>query len=427
MLSIAVYTTYTQPFTHKTAHSMANVNKNNTAKTEPILSNAKSGLYGIWMFTLFWNAVSLPVLFAGRGELIRHFEGGDWMPLLALLFPLVGIVALALAVGKTFEWRRFGITPLFLDPYPGSIGGQVGGYIRLPEGVPTHSRYDVSLVCVYTYETRSADNKHRSAERMIWQNSQVGNLRRGMSGMDLRFCFDVPEGLPRSEKSSSNYHHWRLHVHAEMEGVDLDRSFDIPVHPTNEQTSLKVTQDHRKNTNDRLEQLSELMKVEVLPGLLHLRFPSGRRKLLGAALTFFGLLFGAVGFFLLRQGAVDDGGFMLTFMGLIFALTGLPIVSLGIYTPCNTLDVQVAKDAIAVRRSFLGIGLYRKRWAISQIQKLMVKEGARVQSGGKHTAYFKVVAVGVNGDNMVLAEGLNGQPLAEEALRFIRANGNLVV
>jgi len=407
---------------------MANANKNNKfAKTEPILSNAKSGMYCIWIFTLFWNAVSLPVLFAGRGELVSRFEDGGWMVLLALLFPLVGVVALALAIRKTFEWRRFGTTPLFLDPFPGSIGGQVGGHIRLPEGVSTHSRYDVSLVCVYTYETRDADNKRRSAERMIWQNSQVGNLRRGMSGMDLRFCFDVPEGLPRSENSASNYHHWRLHVHAEMEGVDLERSFDIPVHPTNEQASLNIKQDHRKNTNDRLEQLTGLMKVEVLPGLLHLRFPSGRRKLLGATLTMFGLLFLVVGFFLLRQGAVDDGGFMLTFMGLIFTLVGLPVVLFGVYTPCNTLDVQVAKDAIAVRRSVLGIGLYRKRLAISQIQKLTLKEGGRVESGGRHTVYFKVVAEGVNGDNMVLAEGLNSQPLAEEALRFIRANGNLVV
>ena len=408
--------------------TMANVNKNNKiTKTKPILSNAKSGLFGIWIFTLFWNAVSWPVLVAGRGELIGRFEGGDWLPLLALLFPLVGVVVLALSFWRTLEWRRFGVTPLFLDPFPGSIGGQVGGTIRLPESAPTHYRYDVSLVCVYTYETRDADNKHRSAERMIWQNSQVGNLRPGMGGMDLQFCFDVPEGLPRSEKRALNFHHWRLHVHAEMEGVDLARSFDIPVHPTNEQGTLRIKEDQRKNSNQRLEQLTELMKVQVLPGLLHIRFPSGRRKLLGVILALSGLVFVMTGFFLLRQGAVESGGFMLTFMGLIFAAVGLPIVLFGIYIPCNTLDVQVAKDVIAVRRSIFGIGLYRKRLAISQIQKLTLKEGGRVQSGGKHTVYFNVIAVSSGGENLVLAEGLDSKSLAEEALRFIRANGNLVV
>ena len=31
--------------------------------------------------------------------------------------------------GRTPEWRRFGAAPALLDPFPGAIGGNVGGVI----------------------------------------------------------------------------------------------------------------------------------------------------------------------------------------------------------------------------------------------------------------------------------------------------------
>ena len=414
-----------------THSSKGNRDKGGALKAVPILSNAKSGLYGIWMFTLFWNVVSWPVLIAARGVLSHQFQRGDWLPLLTLLFPLIGIICFAVAIKRLLAWRRFGETPLFLNPFPGSIGGHVAGTICLPGSIPKDIRYDVSLVCVYTYETRDSDNKHSSAERMIWQHSQAAHLRRGMSrGMDsmnLLFRFDVPEGLPRSESKSGNYHHWRIHVHAEMEGVDLDRSFDIPVHPTNEQTTLGLKHNVRQKSNQYLEQLTSLMRVEVGPDMLHMVFPQGRRKPLGVVLVGTATLLLVLGFFMLRLGGQEQGEFVLTFAGLISLLISAPVMLFGLYVPCNALDVKIAKDSITVRRAILGIGLYRKKVAMSQLKQVALEEGMRSQVNGRHTVTYCVVAIGHNGKKLVLAEGLKGKPLAEEALHFIRANGNLVV
>lgn len=414
-----------------THSAKGNKNKGEALRADPILSNAKSDLYGIWVFTLFWNAMSWPILAAAAGTLIDQFQQGDWMPLLALLFPLIGIVCLAVAIIRLLRWRRFGETPLFLNPFPGSIGGHVAGTLCLPGSIPKDIRYDISLVCVYTYETRDSDNKHRSAERMIWQNSQAAHLRRGMSrgrdSMNLLFRFDVPEGLPRSESKSGNYHHWRIHVHAEMEGVDLDRSFDIPVHPTSERTTLGLKQNIRQKSNQYLEQLTSIMRVEVGSDLLHMVFPQGRRKLLGAVTTGAGILLLVFGFLMLKLGSQEQGEFVLTFTGLICLLVSAPVLLLGLYMPCNTLDVKIAKDSITVRRAVLGIGLYRKKVAMSQLKQVVLEEGVRSQVNGRYTVTYCVVAIGQNGEKLVLAEGLKGKSLAEEALHFIRANGNLVV
>ncbi|PCJ33371.1 MAG: hypothetical protein COA99_15920 [Moraxellaceae bacterium] len=394
---------------------------------EPIFSNTQSKVSGIWEFTLFWNAVCWPVLFATQNQLVAQYQRNDWVLLPILLFPVIGIITLVLAIKAGLAWRRFGATPLFLNPFPGAIGGHVAGKICLPNSVPKDIRYDVSLVCVYTYETRNAQNENSSAERMIWQHSLTGQLRRGMDGMDLLFCFDVPEGLPRSEDLSGNYHHWRLHIHAEMDAEDLDRSFHIPVHPTNQQTTLKVTEDIRGNARHHLELIAELMRVEVSPGLLHLYFPKGRGKLMGAIVGGTGSVLMALGFALLRQGGLERGSFVFTLTGLALVFIGLSALLCGIYTVFNSLNVKLTKNAIGVRRSIFGVSMYNRQLKMTQVKRLVVEEGMFRQVIGKQTVMYKIVAIGRGGEKMVLAEGLIGRELAEETLRFIRANGNLAV
>jgi hypothetical protein len=88
---------------------------------------AKASLWFARGFAIFWNAISSPVLFAFQGELAR----GNQMRWIALLFPLVGLGLLVWAMRQTLGWRRFGMTLLGLDPFPGAIGGDVGGTVEL--------------------------------------------------------------------------------------------------------------------------------------------------------------------------------------------------------------------------------------------------------------------------------------------------------
>ena len=89
-----------------------------------IASQALAGLRLHWLFALGLAALGAPVLvFALPGEL----EKGNYAALLALIFPLAALCFLVSALRKTLEWRRFGRLALVMDPFPGSLGGDVGG------------------------------------------------------------------------------------------------------------------------------------------------------------------------------------------------------------------------------------------------------------------------------------------------------------
>lgn len=71
------------------------------------------------------------------------------------MFPLVGIGLLIWAIRTTLEWRRFGQTLLTLDPYPGSIGGHVGGFIEVPIRFLETQIFKLDLLCVHhTYREK---------------------------------------------------------------------------------------------------------------------------------------------------------------------------------------------------------------------------------------------------------------------------------
>ncbi|MCW8917915.1 MAG: DUF3592 domain-containing protein, partial [Gammaproteobacteria bacterium] len=105
-----------------------------------IRSGARSGTYAIWAFAIIWNVMSAPPLFM----FAEIWSEQGPLALLVLLFPAIGVMLLVWAVRKSLEWRRFGVTPLQLDPFPGAIGGDVGGEIAL--NIP----FDPQLVCEVT-------------------------------------------------------------------------------------------------------------------------------------------------------------------------------------------------------------------------------------------------------------------------------------
>ena len=92
-----------------------------------IRSNAGKTSLFFWFFCLLWNAISTPLLF----ELPEEVGTGNYAALVGLLFPLAGVVLLYMAIVRSLEYRRFGQVLLHMDPYPGAIGGQVGGYLQL--------------------------------------------------------------------------------------------------------------------------------------------------------------------------------------------------------------------------------------------------------------------------------------------------------
>jgi hypothetical protein len=387
---------------------------NDDWQTPTVRSNSKNAMWVALGFAAVWNLISAPLPFVLYEEVS---EKQNYPALFGLLFPIVGIGLLVWALRRTLEWRRFGPAPITLDPYPGAIGGHVGGTIDLNMPFSQAARFQVTLSSIKSYMSGSGKNRSRR-ETADWQDKVIANAEPGAKGTRLVFRFDVPDKLRESDaqRASDTFHLWRLNVRAELDGVDIDRDYEIPVYATREKSRHLSAHSVEKGRAEqsRLDEQAVHKVVSMQNGLYgkELFFPMGR--MLGTALVgvLFGAVFGASGWFLIvHEGARVFGG--------IFALVGGLIGLFGLYSMFNSL--HVSHDSMSVRtvRRILGIAVKRREMRRDSFVKLDKKSSMQSQSGGKHTVYYDVYAVDSHGNKIVLGESFKGASEADAAMRLI--------
>ena len=376
-----------------------------------IQSGAKSGMYFVWIFAGIWNLVSLPLAFFVP-EIWRE-QGA--VALIGLVFPLIGMVLIFWAVKVTLEWKRFGATPLTLDPFPGAIGGDVGGEISVQMPYNPGVVFEVVLSCVSSYTTGSGKNRSRH-ETIVWQDRGYAVVEPAMRDINLKFRFEVPDELPESEPYGSSYHLWRLAVQGEMAGADLDRSFEIPVYRTAEKSKHIAALSPRRQAFGVTGASAEtLLPLEMSDGGVSLHYTMLRNwgSALGSLL--FGAVFAGIGRGILQFGA--DGDFMFTIMGNIFLFVGGVILMTGLYGLFNALQVRFDGRSVSAVRTVLGIPINSKTAAYREITAIQIEKGGSSQSGSLHRMDYRVVAKTAARD-IVLAEGLDSYSKAETVLDY---------
>ena len=339
-----------------------------------IHSDTPNMLWLFWIFGMFWNAMSMLVIFTLPEEVSK----GNYVILLGLLFPLVGLFLLGKALQYTLEFWRFGKTELVMDPFPGAIGGQVGGAIELarfqPHGVDLKQAFTVTLECVYSYKSGSGKDRSRE-ERIKWAEQGKAHAEATTGGLRLQFCFDVPKGLPESSVNQrDDYHFWNLRVQGEMPGVDLDRSFRIPVlrsasgrHSSIRHNLSDIAREQRAEASLQQKQailqgdfhltkLKRSVRIQQRGDELLLRFPMFRNK----GLTLFAAIFaGSFGF---ATYSIVSEFFSVSLVGVLGFLFAIPFMLVAlvagiaaIYLPFNNLRVVVDSRGVQVLRRLLVI------------------------------------------------------------------------
>jgi len=165
-----------------------------------IKSQAKLSLFVTWGITLVWNLISLPILLDDK--IYREIKHSPETAL-AFLFPLIGLGLFAASIHALIAWRKFGATPLVMDPFPASLGGHIGGTIDTGIPFSETSRFKVSAACIKSYISGSGKNRSRK-ERILWQTEGVCHATRSGKGTKLSFRFDSPSSLPESEPKKTN-------------------------------------------------------------------------------------------------------------------------------------------------------------------------------------------------------------------------------
>lgn len=375
----------------------------------PIKSNAKMGVWGLWGFAVFWSLMSTPVLFILPDEIANK----NYTALIAVIFPIIGIILLITASISTARWRRFGPAPLTLSPYPAAIGGQAAGTLTLQTRLPTDASVKITLCCVRSYYSGTGKDRKRR-ESIIWSKDGEGEVKHLHQGSQIQFCFNIPEGLPHSELSSDNYHLWRLTVEAKLSGADLNRSFEIPAFQSSAQSRLNIrdSSQHPNAKNNREAELENLLNPTTIPGGIEINLQPLRNAKACAAAIAFGLIFFGVGVALVNSDAP-------VFMAIIFSVIGAAVVLSGLYSLLNSYQVQITRSGIKATRRLLGYTLSRKSVARSQVTTLRIRKTSSSQSGNRHTEYFAVEAALSNGRPIRVAESIIGRTLAEETLESI--------
>ena len=375
-----------------------------------IASNHKSSLWASSLFAILWLLISSPIVFLLPEELRKH----NYLALIGLLFPLVGLGLLWWAIAVARDWRRWGDLRVQMDPFPGCIGGQVGASLELPLTYDPKLRMPVALVCFYKHTSGSGDNRE-TRDSTVWQAEGMVYLQPSAGGCRAQILFDVPPDLPASERGQDNYHYWRLDIECDQVKPALKRQFEIPVFPgearahflTRESTQAPAMREQREQAIDAVSDL------EQIPGGVRLYFPYGR-SWRGALIAFFG------GAFCLGVGLAvrADGGPLI--FPLVFGGFGVPLMLGGFYTLSNSLTVTLDRQGLATERRLLGIPWGSKRVAAADLLFLrLVESYSSSQSGGRQVTFYKIQAYTRSGKKITLAESLRGRETAQQLLESI--------
>lgn len=387
---------------------------NDKWQSASILSGSKTAMWGAWFFAAVWSLISAPLPFMIYDEVLNK---NNTIALVGLLFPVVGIGLLIWAIRRTLEWRNIGATPVVLDPFPGSIGGHVGGTIDTRVPFSSANKFLLTLTNVHRYVSGSGDSR-KTRENALWQDELVAHAESGPLGTRLSFRFDVPTGQTESDaqQSGDSYHLWRLNLRAALPSTDLDRDFNIPVYAT--ATQSKLLSD-RQATSARAEQdaiydqaVRDIVRVSSDGMGKQLVYPIGQN--IGSNLVGFmiGAIFATAGAWMI----VNEG---MAIFGGVFAAVGGLIAIAAFYMMAKSLHVKVEGNTIRSVRRLLGIPIRSREMSRGAFLKFKKNSNMQTQTGGKHVMYYKVKALDRQGNELLVGEGFRGSSGADAAIRFL--------
>jgi hypothetical protein len=403
-------------------------------ETARIRSDAKSSARFMWFFAILWNGISLPILFAFS----REWQSGNYAIAIALLFPLTGAWLLYKAISLSREFHRFGIVELSMDPYPGSIGGQMGGTLELKNVYQKSGVYRVELECVFSYMSGSGNDRSRR-ENIKWAEAGSPASSRTSTGTQLSFRFNIPEDLPEADIiQTGDYYFWRCTITAEITGVNFNRSYNIPVFATAVQ-SQSIHHDISQQANERRKETAARHKMAVSRGKfedtplaravrlqkrdreLSLYFPMFRNKML----TVFALVFGG-GFGFATYGIITTFGSTTLFniltllFSLPFGLVALLSTIAAVYLPLNNLKVTISRGQVHIRRRLFLFPVYIKTFYGKDLKEIIIKQSGSTGQGTRKVVHYKLLARTTHGNSCTIAEDIDGEGLANQLREYLQ-------
>ena len=328
----------------------------------------------LWMLVALCGAVSAPIAWVLPAQLAQ----GQPAALIALLFPLAGLVLLVAALRQTVRQQRYGELELEPDPDPATVGGALGGRIRLPVRLSSERDVEIVLTCLRTRVTERTHGEGASTDRaqsVLWQREGRPVVQQAAAGSVLVFRFDLPVGLPPSSAqgaSAGGSHRWELAVAVRSPGMAFERSFDVPVDTTGPAPGAEIAHLPEASRHGPPPQIpASVVRITRDDGAVEFVYPPGRDVGPALVLALIGSAFiGAVVLLHALPGAVTTtiGGFAVERAGAglpvwaiaLFSGLGALCIGLGVFLVGNALHVRVSSSLLSARRTLLGLELWTR-------------------------------------------------------------------
>lgn len=371
-------------------------------------SNTRTGMAFAWVFAIFWNAVSSPLLYFFP-DMVKQ---GGRPAYLALLFPLVGFGLLVWAIRSTMRWRTFGKTWFEMATVPGALGRTLEGKIWTRFARPPEQGVELKLTCFHRYVTGSGKNRSVS-EKILWREEQTvpyGAVLSTPAASAVPVRFRLPSDAPETNTEvSDDSIHWVLAAEASVPGVDYSDEFEVPVFRTQASASADEFPAEPAVVATAPVSLRELEKsgIRVRPsatGGTEFYFSAARNLGAAAATTVFFGIWSVVVWFIHQS---DAPSIFTVVFGFFEVLLFVAVIQLWF----GTATVRVGSGMLRTRQGVLGIGSTR-RFPLGEIAGLKMKIG--MQSGGRSgTPYYDIQMVLEGGKERTLGGNIRDKRQAE--------------
>jgi hypothetical protein len=160
----------------------------------------------------------------------KALRSGNYSALVAVVFPVVGIVFLTMVVRKFQAHRRFGDCVFEMAAVPAPVDGALEGAIRTSLPVNFESELRLNLLCVCKTTSGTGQNRHTD-EKILWQDGKIFKSRADLpefkSGGGIPVRFELPPGQPECSERGNEAVCWRLEM--KIPGANFHATFEVPV------------------------------------------------------------------------------------------------------------------------------------------------------------------------------------------------------
>lgn len=177
----------------------------------------------LWIFTFFWNAIAFPIALVAVPDLIRK---GEWLGLLVLIFPAIGLLLLWGAIDATLRMLRRGPAKVTLATAEPRMGLPLSGHVAFSRGAKPGDHFRAKLGAWHKRE-------NGSSAAQAWHKELKVQVVQGPDGPRANFRFDVPSRLKTAVVDPEEYEEltWRLELHLPGQAREAAYGFDLEIEP----------------------------------------------------------------------------------------------------------------------------------------------------------------------------------------------------